>query len=143
MQRSQWAPVLYLPPKKTAVEWCGTRTIHIQPWTHLLERLKQDKSESASILCMQGFMSIITSKDAGDDGRKEKKNTGETEYLFKNVVKSLEFFGDRHHNINARHCCFITQVYNGLHFEERNNTLLCLAKFWPKSQLCMCLYLEK
>ena len=45
--------------------------------------------------------------------------------------KSWELSRDRHHNINTRHCCFITQGYNEIHLEERNNALLCLAKFGP------------
>lgn len=88
-------------------------------------------------------LSIHYHTHVGDDGKKEKKKTEKTEYLSKTAVKSLEFFSDRHHNINARHCCFITQGYNETHLDVRNNALLCLAKLEPKSQFCMCLYLEK
>lgn len=63
---------------------------------------------------------------------KKRKKTGKAEYLSKTAVKSLAFFSDRHHNINARHCCFRTQGYNETHLDEGNNALLCLAKLEPK-----------
>ena len=76
-------------------------------------------------------------------GRKEKKKTARTECLSKTEVKSLAFFEDGHYNANAGHCCSTTGGCNETHLGERNNALLCLAKFGPKSPFCMCLCLEK
>lgn len=99
------------------------------------------------------FPYIITPNYTGDDGRKEKKKKLErlrffvvffkTEYLSQTAVKSSELLRDRHDDANARHRCFITQGNNETHLDAGNNALLCLAKWEPKFQFCMCLYLEK
>ena len=91
---------------------------------------------------MPFFAHTDSSKNAGDRGRDKKEKTG-AESLFKAAVKSADVFGDRRSNAKARPCCFIPQGYNEIHLEDRNNALLCRAKFWPRSPVCMCLYLEK